>query len=190
MTISRVGLRGWALATALVWCSPHPTSAEPLLRAEAEGVLEASPERVRAVLLDLEGFGRWFPTLVDWRLLTRADAAARVYGRQAFPWPVNDRDYVARYRWWSEGEVFVLEAVGERGDPPPPEGVTRLERFRSEWRIEPLGSGRTRARYVAEAPVEGRLSRWIANIAWRSQTRRVIDSLAREVERRGPPRAD
>lgn len=167
----------WVLLLLLL--APGFAAAEPRVAAEAEAELAASPEAVRALLLDLEGFAAWFPTLVEWRVLERGEGQARVYGRQHLPWPVADRDYVARYRWWSEGGVFRLEAVGETGArPPPPEGVVRLERFRSEWRVAAAPGGGARTRYRAEGAVEGRLVRWLTRIAWRGETRRVLDGLA------------
>lgn len=186
MTGQRLVFHAWALGLAAVlWCVPLRAAAEAPLQAEAERVLAAPPERVRAALLDLEGFGRWFPTVVEWRILSRGEREARVYGRQDFPWPAGDRDYVARYRWWSEGDAFRLEAVGESASAPPvPEGVIRIERFRSEWRLAPDPSGGTRTRYLAEGPVEGRLARWLAGIAWQHETRRVLDGLERELRER------
>jgi hypothetical protein len=181
---------GGLVVVALLALASPAVGEEASLRTEAEELLVVPLEEVRAVLLDLDGFGRWFPTLVEWRVLSRGESEARIYGRQGFPWPADDRDYVARYRWWTEGEVFRLEAVGEIGaEPAAPPGVERLERFRSEWRVAPDPSGGTRTRYVAEGAVEGRLARWLAQIAWRSQTRRVVDALAGELDRRERERA-
>ncbi len=151
-----------------------------------EGVLEAPARDVRRVLLDLELFGRWFPWLAEWRVLARGDQEARVYGRQDVPWPGRDRDYVARYRWGQDGAAFFLEATGvAEADPPAPRGVERVERFRSEWRVEPGPEGGSRVRYTAEGPVEGRIRRLLDGFAWRGHSRRVLDGLSAELERRG-----
>ncbi|MEM7413650.1 MAG: SRPBCC family protein [Myxococcota bacterium] len=149
------------------------------LHAEAQTVLEQPLEGVRAALLDLERFGAWFPTVVEWRVLSRAEAEARVYGRQEFPWPASDRDYVARYRWRNAPGLFVLEALGLPGAAPeaPPE-VVRLEDFRSEWRVEALDESRTRVRYRAEGRVDGTLARMLARLAWQRETGRVTEALA------------
>ncbi|MGI9592612.1 MAG: SRPBCC family protein [Myxococcota bacterium] len=185
MSRGRSAFRAALLAAGLA-LAPALGGAQEPIRAEAEAVLKASPADVRAVLLDLEGFARWFPTLVEWRVLSRGEREARVYGRQDFPWPAEDRDYVARYRWWSEGDVFLLEATGESGaEPAAPPGVVRLERFRSEWRVTPHASGGTLARYTAEGPVSGRLARWLATIAWRRETGRVLEGLARALREAG-----
>jgi hypothetical protein len=161
-----------------------PVRAEEPLRVVVEGAFEASPAAARGVLLDLENFGRWFPWISEWRVLSRGADTAHVYGRQDVPWPGRDRDYVASYHWRSEGDVFLLEAVGVPGaEPKPPRGVTRIHTFRSEWRIESDGSGGTRARYTAEGPLDGSVQRWLARYQWRSHTRRVMEGLATELER-------
>ena len=155
------------------------------MQVEVTGTLAAEPEAVRAVLLDLEGFARWFPALDEWRVLSREPGTALVYGRQALPWPVSDRDYVVRYRWEDRPNgTFRLEAVGrpDEGPAPGPDAV-RLQRLRSEWRIGPNVGGGTRASYRYEGE-SGPLPSWVSRLAWRSQTRAVLDGLADEVERR------
>ena len=154
-------------------------------RVEVAGTIEAPVAAARAVLLDLEAFDAWFPGLDSWQVLDRSPEAARVHGRQAFPWPVSDRDYVVRYRWWDrEDGGFALEAVGIPGaEPAPDPGVVRVDRLRSLWTLEPEGS-RTRATYLYEGPSAGRLLDWLASLGASGRTRDVIDGLAGEVARR------
>jgi hypothetical protein len=182
--------RALALVT-VVWLIPvaAPAGADEPLVVVVDGVLDASPADVRRVLLDLDEFAEWFPWLAEWRVLSKTDSGAQVYGRQDVPWPGRDRDYVAQYRWWSEEEVFFLEAVGTPDAvPPAPRGVDRVEQFRSEWRIEPDESGGTRARYTAEGPLAGPVRRLLDRYAWRRHSRRVLDGL--EAQLKDPGRTD
>ena len=173
------------MVTLLASIAAGEESEPSWLRAESTGVIDAPFEEVRRVLLDLEGFGRWFPTVVEWRVLARDDREARVYGRQGFPWPVADRDYVARYRWRSTGDALALEARGIAVDEPAPEArVVRLDAFRSEWQAAPAGTGATRVSYAAEGPVDSWLVRTLAGLAWQGETARVVDALRGEVARR------
>jgi len=163
---------------------PDERNALPI-RAEVSGTIDAPFEDVRRVLLDLEHFGAWFPRTAAWRVLARpADGSVRVYGRQALPWPVGDRDYVADYRWWEEGGVFVLRAVAVPGaPPPPPPGVVRVDRMQTEWRVHAAGEG-TAVRYRYEGDPGGRLPRWVARAGWRSSTGVLVERLRAEVARR------
>ena len=142
---------------------------------------------VRSVLLDLEGFGRWFPSTAEWRVLERGAGEAVVYGRQALPWPVQDRDYVVRYRWRDEPEGdFVLEATSVTGiGPDPPDGVVRAVAVWSRWRLRAGEGGRTDVHYHYRGDQGGRLPDWVAQAGWESQTWRVIQGLADEVARVG-----
>ena len=180
-----IGATAAALALAGGAAAEPPPDVDAPVQVEVTGTLAAEPEAVRAVLLDLEGFARWFPALDEWRVLSREPGTALVYGRQALPWPVSDRDYVVRYRWQDSPDgSFRLEAVGRPdAGPAPSGGAVRLQRLRSEWRIGPDAGGGTRASYRYEGE-SGPLPAWVARRAWRSQTRAVLDGLARELERR------
>lgn len=150
--------------------------------------LDAPLSRVRSVLMDLERFGDWFPSISEWSVLSRDGDSAVVYGRQSFPWPVRDRDYVVRYRWSPTGaEVFLLTALAlADAAPRSPPRTVRAEDFRTEWRLEPTGAAgaQTLASYRYEGRDEGLFLRWAARLGWRSGAQRVLDGLAEELARR------
>jgi carbon monoxide dehydrogenase subunit G len=185
---SRATPRVLALCGLLVAASasagPPPAGSEDALRTlDVAGSLEAPFEAVRAVLLDLESFQRWFPAIGAWRVLGRDEEAVRIYGRQSLPWPVQDRDYVVDYRWWEQDGAFLLEATAvPDAEPPAPDGVVRVEVMRTEWRIEPDGE-RTRARYRYQGEMSG-LARWLPKIGLRARSRAVLDGLSEELARR------
>jgi hypothetical protein len=152
---------------------------------EVGDTLDAEIDFVRLTLLDLEAFKRWFPALGDWRVLSRSESTALVYGSQALPWPISDRDYVVRYRWWTGGDGdFHLEARAlADASPGPQPGRVRIERMRTEWRLT-AEDGRTRVLYVYEGSPGIPLPDWVMRIGWESQTGRLIDALSSEVGRR------
>jgi hypothetical protein len=155
-----------------------------LVEVDVEGVVGAPMEVVRAVLLDLEGFPRWYPATGLWQVLERGPASALVYGRQSLPWPIADRDYVVRYSWRSEPEgdfVLVARLVTDMG-PEPGGGVVRVPYLLTEWRIRPHREG-TAVVYRYRGHPGGSLPVWAMRAGWRSQTGRVIDGLREEVER-------
>ncbi len=151
-----------------------------------EGRLEAPFAEVRAALLDLRAFGRWFPAMADWRVLEDwGDARrAQVYGRQWLPWPIAHRDYVVEYAWRDSEVGFELEARAlADAAPEPPRGVVRIEAMRTRWRVAPSEGG-TAVHYHFEGDIGGRLPRWAANAGWRRSTPRLIEALRSEVDRR------
>jgi len=180
-----VGLLTSGVAAGPARAADDERTALPI-EVEVVGDIDAPLLAVRAVLLDLEGFSRWYPATKEFRVLRRPERdMALVYGVQALPWPVGDRDYVVEYRWRDEPDAFVLLAIAQRdAEPPSPEGVVRVERMRTEWRIEAVPGGGTAVRYRYEGDTGGRLPAWVARLGWRSSTPRVIDGLRDEVARR------
>jgi hypothetical protein len=186
------------LALAALWAAPGraegPADAvavpDEWLEVEVVGSVPAPLPQVRAVLLDLPRFGDWYPAIGAWRVLERSGDVALVHGRQDLPWPVSDRDYVVRYRWWQDTQQrFFLEAVALVDAPPAPEdGVVRIEAMRTVWRLEASG-GQTAVLYTYQGEVGMPLPDWAAQAGWRSQTKRVIEGLADEVSRRTPDAA-
>jgi uncharacterized protein YndB with AHSA1/START domain len=152
---------------------------------EVEGKIAHPLGAVSAVLLDLDGFQRWFPALRDWRVLSRGKEIAVVYGRQELPWPLRDRDYVVEYQWRATlNTEFILKAVARPGaDPPPRSGVLRLEEMTTEWRLIARGD-ETTARYSYRGPVDVPLPDGIVQAVWEAHSAKVIEALADEVARR------
>lgn len=154
---------------------------------DLSGLLPYSIDAVREVLLDFSGYPRWFPAVAEFRLLAREGHRALVYGRQAFPWPVADRDYVVRYQW-SDGEGgFDLEAtLVPDGLPAPPVGVIRVRSLVTRWELSRAGAC-TRARYSYRGE-SGPLGEWLGEQLLRVQAQRVIEGLSEAVGAQGRPR--
>jgi uncharacterized protein YndB with AHSA1/START domain len=165
---------------------PLASAPDTRIAVEVEGYLQAPYALVRDVLLDLEGFGRWFPAMKDWRVLSRSETepTALAYGRQWLPWPVAHRDYVVAYRWTDDESGFVLDAKAlAEATPEPRDGVVRIVSMETRWRIEPSEVGTT-VHYRFVGDIAGRLPRWAAEAGWRSSTPRLIEALREEVRRR------
>jgi hypothetical protein len=152
---------------------------------EVAGIVPAPISEVRATLLDLEAFDGWFPGIGEWRVLFRDDSSARIYGAQLLPWPIDDRDYVVRYRWWTEASgAFHLESRAQRdAELQAVPGRVRIEDMRTEWRLQE-GGGETEVVYVYEGRTGIPLPGWVLQLGWKGQTGRLLDALAREVARR------
>ena len=129
---------------------------------------------VSDVLLDLDGFQRWFPALREWRVLSRGRRKALVYGRQELPWPLRDRDYVVEYRWRESSDTqFSLTAVARPGaDPPPERDVRRLEEMTTVWRLVARGE-ETQTSYVYRGPLDLALPDWVVEAAWKAHSAKV-----------------
>jgi hypothetical protein len=75
-----------------------------------------------------------------------------------YPFPLSDRDYVARFSHRTEPggvEVYAWQPVTHAGAPPQ-DGVVRLSWLDGEWRFAPEG-GRTRVTYLWQSDPGGNL---------------------------------
>lgn len=72
-----------------------------------------------------------------------------------YPWPLTDRDYVAKYTRGVSGEIrtYRWDPVVHPSAPETPEAV-RLPKMAGEWRLEPVGN-ETRVTYTWQAEIAG-----------------------------------
>ena len=72
-----------------------------------------------------------------------------------FPFPMSDRDYVARYTPAAEGDarIYRWESVVHEGAPVV-SGVVRLPKMAGEWRLVPQ-DGQTQVTYLWHAQIAG-----------------------------------
>jgi hypothetical protein len=129
----------------------------------AEGIINAPPAQVRAVLLDYEHHGCWLKELRESRVLVRDPHSLIVYQRLGLP-VIADRDFTLKVNWGEDGDVLWLafRAANELG-PPPEKHVVRVMVHEGGWRLEPVDAGRqTRARYHFRLDLAGSLPAWMA----------------------------
>ncbi|MEQ1564696.1 MAG: hypothetical protein ABMA64_03575 [Myxococcota bacterium] len=74
-----------------------------------------------------------------------------------YPFPLTDRDYVAKYTRSVEGEIrrYRWDPVVHPGAPETNDAV-RLPRMAGEWRLEPAGA-ETKVTYLWQAEIAGSL---------------------------------
>ncbi|MEX2152605.1 MAG: SRPBCC family protein [Gemmatimonadaceae bacterium] len=77
------------------WPRNRPTSRGGF---QVDGVMDATPEDVEAVVLDFENWPKWVPFLVESRVLSQHDSKRiqRIYGRYQFPGDSASADYVLK----------------------------------------------------------------------------------------------
>lgn len=159
----------------------------------AEGEVDAAPEAVLERLVDFASLAREVPRLAEARVLSRADEGphrgeALVYFRFALPWPLRDRDYTARYRWWGEpahgGYAVDVDGANERGPRSRGVPVTALAgRFRIAGVDHGQGRRVSRLSYVFTADFGGRLPQQVTEETLRRQPLETLRGLRRALAR-------
>lgn len=86
----------------------------------ARGRVLASPEAIFRRIGDFESLPKVYPWLDRVRVLERGADTALVYFHYDLPWPLSDRSYTARHRWWTEASGTIVLDVEDANDEVPP----------------------------------------------------------------------
>lgn len=97
-----------------------------------------------------------------------------------FPWPLADRDYVAKYTPRElDGGGFVLEwTAATNAAAPVTDGRVRLEDFAGSWTITPKGDGSSEVVYLWHALYGGALPDQALNTARKKTGQESLKDLA------------
>ena len=161
----------------------HPGSA--LKEFRAVGLIEATPDKVFAVLDDAASHIRFMPYVKEVRVLKREKDSTVVYQRLSLPL-VSDRDYtiVSKHTASSEagGVVHRLEweAANNLG-PPAQKGVVRVNLCHGGWLLEPNGA-QTRATYTIYTDSGGAIPAFLANNGSRVAIRKLFEAVRKQVK--------
>jgi hypothetical protein len=129
-------------------------SGEPWCR--SEGVISAPLEQVSQALQNMRYNADMFESVASISVLS--DDLLHI--TLDYPSPLDDRDYVAKYTFSTDGDAHLFRWTPAT-DPGAPEvdGVVRLPNFAGEWRLEARGSG-TWVRYTWQAEINGSFPSW------------------------------
>jgi hypothetical protein len=128
------------------------------------GAIDAPPERVLAMLADLEAYPQLMPPTTQARLLHREGARAWFY-MVIDPPVIAKRDYcvlvtqsrAADGSWRSEWQPTAEYC------PPPQRGMIRIWDNVGAWVLRATARGATEARYTAHTDPRGDVPTWIVN---------------------------
>lgn len=97
-----------------------------------------------------------------------------------FPWPLADRDYVARYVRTDrpDGGMTLAWTSVAHAKAPPTDDVVRLENFSGSWALTPLPDGRTEVVYTWHALYGGALPDQALNTARKKTGQEALKDLA------------
>jgi hypothetical protein len=183
----------WEIATRKegITVFARKAEGENVAEVKAVGLIQAPPEEVWKILVDLDNYTRNMPYTEVARCIAREDDGKTLYFYTVLNPPlVSRRDYVLKMRdlsEWKEGKGFLKLAwtVAEDADKrvPPSSNKVRLNLSTGHWLLEPREGGKiTFATYYVLTDGGGTLPAWIINRANRVAAPDVILSVRKAVK--------
>ncbi len=128
--------------------------------------MEASLGEVVALIKDLQACPDWAELCkLSEHLEVVSETELSVYTLNDLPWPVSDRDAIAKILWSQNPQTLavVMEAIVTAEGKPPRKGAIRLEYGVTGWTFTPLGNGRIAVESRAHLDPGGATPAWLTN---------------------------
>ena len=113
-----------------------------------------------------------------------SDTEALVYTHNDLPFPVRDRDVLARVRWQQDTDSLAVSMHSQAtvGILPETDDKLRLTEARATWRFTPLGDGRVEVANFAHINPGSSLPGWVTNMLLVDTPYEMLKSLVTAVQ--------
>ncbi len=129
--------------------------------------LPGSLSSVIAVLKDVPAYSSWIYNCESaQRLKPPRDQAGLYYCEIDFPWPLSNRDFIARstIRQDAKSKKVFIEVSGDPDYRPENEGLVRIETLQIHYELTPLRSGEVDMIYELKSEPGGSIPAWLVNM--------------------------
>ncbi len=161
-------------------------SGRTLPRFRGVGEVPADPDRIVAIIRDIEHQCEWMPDCSEARIVREEEQGVLFYRRTDAPWPVSDRDVLLRstLRVVEPGkEIHIRFFSVDDPSVPPREGHVRMPLLRGSYKIRALAPGRSHVEIEFDADPGGNFPGGLAARTARDNPLRTIVKLRERVAR-------
>ncbi len=131
-------------------------------------IANASLSNIVAALKDIPAFPDWIYNCIEARVLERvSDLETIYYSRLAFPFPMSDRDFIAKSKLWQDpkNKNVYIKVTGDYNYLPIKKDLVRLPKLQINWHITPLTSKKAMVEYHIVSDPGGDIPDWAVNMA-------------------------
>ncbi|HEV2479964.1 MAG TPA: START domain-containing protein [Puia sp.] len=167
--IGGYGQENWELKTEnegiRVYTRTFPDSKFKAIRVHLE--LQATLSQIVALLMDVNEGTQWVYATKTSVLLKQISPNELVYYSEVrLPWPMANRDFIARLRATQDAKTKVVTIDGPVVPDyvPVKDGIVRVTRSMGQWIITPVGSHHVRLVYTLRTDPGGDIPAWLFNL--------------------------
>ncbi len=134
-----------------------------------ETEVRASLSTVVAVLKDIPAYATWVYKCEKSELLQKVGPTESIYYCEMdFPWPMNNRDFIAHSHLKQDPESLevIIDVGNEPNYLPEKSGLVRIQKMKIHWRIiAEKGSKKVNIVYHLKSDPGGWMPAWLINMA-------------------------
>ena len=159
----------------------------PLFAFRGKGTFNVPIGHLVTVLKDGTLAVEWVDLMLEHTVIRKIDESSNlIYESYGLPWPISDRDYlmIERYTYDGTTKVFTIdyESVTDPAKPVSRDFVRAIA-FRTFWRLEQVGLGRTKVEVEVFTDPKGVLPSWLINLIQEDWPWKTIDGLVRRAQK-------
>jgi hypothetical protein len=148
-----------------IYTRTFPDSKFKAIKVELQ--LQTSLSRLVAVLLDVNTATEWVYATKSATLLKQVSPSDLIYYSEIrLPWPLSNRDFIARLITKQDPETKVVTIDGPTITDyvPVKKDIVRVKRSEGKWIITPEGDGHLRVEYTLRTDPGGDIPAWLFNL--------------------------
>lgn len=150
-------------------------------------IIRSDIEVILAVLNDISSAPEWVPNCKEARLLKRIDENNYyMYRYDHAPWPVSDRDIIARFsiiKNLKEGKITVNIESSNDINVPLRNDCVRICRLRGTWELRRIDRGSTEVSVISVTEPAGNLPVSVGNYASRDVLLKTVQNIRKMVQK-------
>lgn len=151
--------------------------------------IETKPSVLAGHLLDVVNYSKWQYKLTLSEKLKQVAINEVIYRAQYdAPWPVSDRDLVARIKITQDPKtkIMIFEVTNMHDFVPEADDFVRVKKSLAKWIITPVGNNEVHVEYSFVVDPGGSIPTWIMNLTIADGPLRTFKELISRIESGAP----
>ncbi len=143
------------------------TEASALKSIKVSAVFEGTPEKLWAVLQDVNAQKEWVYATKSSKLLKRTSPNELLYYVEtAVPWPASNRDVPIRMKMTENkaNQSLTINTIGLPKAIPANDGKVRVPHMAARWEVKAVGKNKIKIDYFLDLDPGGAIPAWIVNL--------------------------